>query len=223
MIKLGTCTKIATNRKQKVQFSLPRVLTCPGMTKACALYCYCKRGNHIFTTVRALRRHNWSVVKHYRLKNDSEGLAAELVQAIKDQNNTTTMRWFEEGDLDSQFTADAIALAITKLPEYHHMIITKSIMLDLDKLANIKHACLLLSSDDYNYAAVTAKAEQLRSKGYRCKIAYSAIPIDQKLPNNTLPCPATGNGKLHSIAGACQLCRHCFTQKSKKDVAFYKH
>lgn len=223
MIKLGTCTKIATNRKQKVQFSLPRVTSCPGITKACALYCYCKRGNHIFTTVRKLRRHNWNIVKHYRLKNDMEGLAAELIQAIKDQNNTTTMRWFEEGDLPDQFTADAIALAITGLPEYQHMIITKSIMLNLDKLASTKHACLLLSADNYNHNAVVTKAKHLRSKGYHCKIAYSAVPTNNKLPKSVLPCPATGNGKLHSINGACQLCRHCFTTSSKKDVAFYKH
>ena len=224
-LKLGTCTKVAKHNKQQCQFSLPRVKSCKDKTEACSGingYCYCRSGHHSYQSVRDSREHNWAIWRTYEKLNKPSQLAKHLVNIIRKNNKLNIMRWFEEGDLNSQFAVQAVALACKELTEYKHMVPTKSISLNLNPIARLDNTSLLLSADSDNFKDVIVKAKQIKKAGHNCKIAWSALHIDQAAPNKAFKCPATGIGKLVHKNGACQLCGHCYNNISV-DTIFYRH
>jgi hypothetical protein len=224
-IKLGTATKLAKNNSQICQFSLPRYKSCPGKTDACSGingYCYCRTGHHNYASVRDAREHNWTIWRAYEKANKSTLLARMLADTIRKQNKLNFMRWFEEGDLNSQFAVTVVSKACKMLPEYNHMIPTKSVKLNLNPIAKLDNTSLLLSADSDNYKECISKAQRIIKAGYNCKIAWSAYHVDQEIAKNAIACPATGIGKLVGKKGACQYCQACY-QNNSIDTVFYRH
>jgi hypothetical protein len=213
VFKPSSPEKIST--KPKRAFSLPASshYSCPGETKACT-GCYAMKGRHIFLNVQSNLAGNWKLLRRFENKDESKKCAEELIKIIP--NSATIFRIHESGDFHSNFSIDAWAQVIKKMPRVIFWAYTRSFDLDFSKLVKLKNFYLLTSIDKYN------KKEAIKfSHKYKSKLAYGPWSKTDKLPDNSIVCPAT-NGKI-SMKGACERCLLCLSDKTTKSIVFIKH
>lgn len=195
-------------------FSLPAGITCPGKTKACE-GCYAMKGNHVYPSVQKAYARNYKLFDHYRQKDDAVGCGEKLLEIVPQVGN---FRIHESGDFQDQFAVDVWDYVVSQCPRVLFWFYTRSFHLDFGGLISSKNVQGFVSVDDYN----TDAAMRFLVKRPEFRIAFGPFE-GSTIPLNSFACPATGNGKLKGVRGACQKCKLCFTNKSSKNVVFYKH
>lgn len=216
--------------KSKNSFGLPSgvAFSCPGATSVCETICYAGKIEKMYTNVRGLLMHNWSLVSNA----DYAGLVTLLGDMLYEFQQECTkldcppiFRIHWDGDFFSIEYAEAWAEVIRANPNVKFWVYTRSFVPALNVIpfiANIPNLAVYLSVDSANrqYADAmlaeypTLLVASLAQTASEAKAGFEQIT---SCPENTKRIPlvmTTNKGTM----GACAACGLCVD--GRRNVAF---
>jgi len=137
-----------------VHFSLPRVITCPGRTRWCEVFCYAAYGRHIFPSVKKARIENYELTK----RDDFTKIMVAAIKKLREKG-FEILRLHEEGDFyDKVYIEKWIEIARRLKENKVNVIIyaytkswrVKELLPYLEELKKNENVVLIASTDSFS-------------------------------------------------------------------------